>query len=114
MKLSDRVLAETIMKVWAAADHTFDRDMWLEQFDVDAAPAATESLLLADGAIVNCVFGGRIWLTDNRHEAQRFATASDALEAWNTVSKTRPVRPDGRPNKPLSALSIQLEPVVLS
>jgi hypothetical protein len=107
-------VTESIMKVYAAADHGFDGDMWLESYDVDAEPSIAESILLADGAIVNGAWGGRIWLTTKRDEAHKFASGADALEAWNTVSKTRPVRPDGRPNKPLAALTITVEPARLS
>jgi|SRR5580693_650977 len=105
---------EVIIKVIAAADHEFGRAFWLESYNVDVEPTITESVLLADGVLINGAFGGRIWLTANRDEARKFASASAALEAWNTVSKSRPVRPDGRPNKPLTALSIHVEPARLS
>jgi hypothetical protein len=107
-------MSESIMKVWAAADHMFERPMWLEKYDLDAEPVATESFLFADGALINGVNGGRIWLTSKRDEAHKFASVDEVFETWNTVSKTRPVRPDGRPNKPLTALSIEVEPVRLS
>jgi hypothetical protein len=107
-------MTESILHVWAAADHVFDRDMWLEKYDVDAEPVIEESIVFADGILINGVWGGRIWLTANRDEAHRFASAADALEAWNIVSKTRPTRPDGLPNKPLTALSIHVEPARLS
>jgi len=36
--------------------------------------------------------------------------ASDAMIFWGTQSNTVPLRPDGKPNKPLTALSIEVEP----
>jgi hypothetical protein len=107
-------MTESIMKVWAAADHMFDKPMWLEKFDVDAEPSSSESFLFKDGALVNGVNGGRIWLTGNRDAAHKFASVDEVFATWNTVSKTRPRRPDGLPNKPLTALSIEVEPVRLS
>jgi hypothetical protein len=107
-------MTESIMKVHAAADHQFDSPLWLEKYDLDAEPQVAESFLFKDGAVVNGAWGGRIWLTANRDEAHKFASGREALEAWGTVSKTRPVRPDGRPNKPLTALTIEVEPARLS
>jgi hypothetical protein len=41
-------------------------------------------------------------------EAQLFITAKDAINLWQTVSKLRPFRPDGEPNKPLTAFNIEI------
>ena len=44
-------------------------------------------------------------------EAMRFDDLSEAIEAWQTQSKVRPLRADGRPNRPLTAFHV--EPRVL-
>jgi hypothetical protein len=107
-------MSDSILKVWAVADRTFGQDMWVEKYDIEVQPEVLESIIFADGMLINGAFGGRIWLTFDRDKAHKFASGAEALEAWGAVSKTRPVRPDGRPNKPLTALSIQVEPARLS
>lgn len=44
-------------------------------------------------------------------EAKRFKDAAEAWSFWTTVPATRPLRPDGKPNKPLTALTIAIEPI---
>jgi hypothetical protein len=41
--------------------------------------------------------------------ALQFQTAGEALMFWRTQSKVRRFRPDGRPNRPLTALTIEIE-----
>jgi hypothetical protein len=41
----------------------------------------------------------------------RFETRADALRFWNRQSRIMPLRPDGQPNKPLTALTICVEPL---
>ena len=52
--------------------------------------------------------GAECW-TDDRKKAQRFATVNEALACWKAQSLVRPIRPDGRPNRPLTAYSIETE-----
>lgn len=47
------------------------------------------------------------WTADPA-KARLFDKAGDGFELWRTVSKTRPVRDDGKPNRPLSAHSIEM------
>jgi len=58
----------------------------------------------ADG---NDGWGDAIW-TDNPANAIEFATATEAYACWIEQSRLRPVRPDGQPNRPLAAFTIQL------
>lgn len=44
-------------------------------------------------------------------EAARFATFSDALACYRTVPANRPTRPDGRPNRPLTAFTVAFREV---
>lgn len=41
--------------------------------------------------------------------ARIFNDSSEALIEWNSVSNVEPLRPDGEPNKPLTAVSILVE-----
>lgn len=51
---------------------------------------------------------GAAEFTRSRDEALKFPTVSDALQFWNTQSKTRPIRPDGKPNKPMTCTFIEV------
>lgn len=42
--------------------------------------------------------------------AKHFQSAADAMVFWRTISTTRPTRPDGKPNRPLTALTIAINP----
>jgi hypothetical protein len=45
------------------------------------------------------------WTTDPE-DAMVFATVGDALEMWKRQSTLLPLRPDGRPNRPLTAWTV--------
>jgi hypothetical protein len=103
-----------VIKIAALADGSFfGQEMWLESFDVNAVPppGTQFSYFTDDGvAVVHGRFGGVATLTPRLADARRFAHASEAMIAWNTVSDRRPLRPDGRPNKPLTALTVEIHP----
>ena len=63
---------------------------YLKSFDVDAF----------DGA-GTCEWG-------TMQEAMQFDNFHTAFDTWRTLSKVRPVRKDGRPNRPLTAFHIQI------
>jgi len=65
---------------------------WLKEFDFDAD----------DGR-------GFGVFTDNRAEAVRFGSRRLALLFWRTTSSIKPIREDGEPNRPLTAMSIDIE-----
>ena len=54
---------------------------------------------------------GGIMSTGDRSKARTFGTITEAWLCWNQVSTVRPRRPDGLPNKPLSAFTIAVEPL---
>jgi hypothetical protein len=63
--------------------------------------------------VVDCdvdAYGGRgdAALTDDVYAARRFDSPSDALLFYRRVSNVRPVRPDGHPNRPLTAFTIEV------
>jgi hypothetical protein len=50
-------------------------------------------------------------MTPRKRQAKRYPTMIDATEHWRSVSKTHPVRRDGKPNRPLTAFTIEIEQV---
>ena len=59
---------------------------------------------------INCS-NGMVTMSSDRAKAKRFESAKAALEFWKRQSVTRPTRPDGRPNRPMTAYSVQVEAV---
>jgi hypothetical protein len=43
--------------------------------------------------------------------AMRFVDAAAAFECWVLQSTVRPLRPDGQPNRPLTAYTVSAEPI---
>lgn len=67
-------------------------DQWLVEYDPDGGENP---------------YAGRIVTTPNLDEARRF-TAAEATATWMQVSKAHPTRPDGKPNRPLTAFSVEI------
>lgn len=42
------------------------------------------------------------------NDAMRFPSVSEAFDFWRQRSKTVPNRPDGKPNRPLTAVSVEI------
>jgi len=51
--------------------------------------------------------------TDDPNEALHFDSFSEAMDAWMRQSKTRPLRADGRPNRPLTAFTMLTDTIKL-
>lgn len=51
---------------------------------------------------------GDVTFTLNPDEALTFATAEDAIVLWQKVPSCRPLRDDGRLNRPLMAFTIEI------
>lgn len=49
--------------------------------------------------------GNERW-TAHLAKAKRFATFKDAVACWQAQSRKRPLRDDGRPNRPMTAYSV--------
>lgn len=100
------------IKVHGAADGTpFPEGYWIESYDVDTVPKVKASTFNADGTVtIHGVHGGRITLTKLPEKALQFPSTAEAFKAWNTVSLRVPRRPDGKWNKPLTALTVEVEP----
>jgi len=54
---------------------------------------------------------GQVKFTADPAQARSWPHAVAAFEAWRQVSPTMPTRPDGRPNRPLTAFTITPEEV---
>jgi hypothetical protein len=73
------------------------------------------------GEIVNafvkaCDFeahGGRgfVEFTPDESAALSFNSVNEAIEFWRTQSEVRPLRPDGKPNRPLTAYTVEVKQV---
>jgi hypothetical protein len=50
------------------------------------------------------------WTTDLA-KAKKFATFMDAMECWKAQSTVVPFRPDGKPNRPMTAYSVTPEKI---
>jgi hypothetical protein len=57
-------------------------------------------------------FGGRGWAdwSSDRGQALHFEDYAAALDYWRQTSHTRPRRPDGQPNRPLTTFTVTMEP----
>jgi hypothetical protein len=54
---------------------------------------------------------GRLEVTRKLALAKRYDSGGDALADWQRVSATHPVRIDGKPNRPLSAYTVEIVPL---
>jgi len=85
------------MPGWWVKGHPFQGDVtgwYLKSYDPGAESGA-----------------GWEWTAD-KADAQVFDSTKQAFECWTAVNPLMPFRPtDGKPNKPLTAFSITLEPV---
>lgn len=43
--------------------------------------------------------------------AKKFPSAREAMEEWRRISRSVPTRPDGKPNRPLTAFTVEVEKV---
>lgn len=50
---------------------------------------------------------GSAEFTEDAHEAIGFFTVQDAITVWYQQSRIRPLREDGKPNRPLSAFTAE-------
>jgi hypothetical protein len=54
---------------------------------------------------------GYVTFTPDIDKAMKFTSKAEALEYWRTRSKTVPTRPDGKPNRPLTAYHVMIEDI---
>ena len=51
---------------------------------------------------------GHAWFTPEISQAQQFRSTEEALEFYKRVPKCKPVREDGQPNRPLTAMNVEI------
>lgn len=88
------------------AEATAEAIIWIQAF---ATGEAVNAWLVEFDPEANDGRGHVDW-TENRAEAKRFPDSAAAMEFWNQQSRTRPTRPDGKPNKPLTAFTVEICP----
>lgn len=54
---------------------------------------------------------GEVELTADPYRAKSFGSLESALAFWNQQSKVRPTREDGKPNRPLMAYTVSIDPI---
>lgn len=83
-----------IMKVVGLADGRMTPvdGTYLVQMDVDARAGR-----------------GMVETSLDRTKARQFDSAAAALEYWRRPSTVTPTRPDGKPNRPLTAYTVEVE-----
>jgi hypothetical protein len=54
---------------------------------------------------------GEATFTPDIKRAMRFADGGEAMRAWRMRSTVRPLRDDGKPNRPLTAYTVETENV---
>jgi hypothetical protein len=51
---------------------------------------------------------GQVWTTDDPSKAVRFTTQLHATRFYQRISVVKPTRPDGMPNRPLTAFTVSV------
>jgi hypothetical protein len=80
-----------VMKVIAVGSNFWADPTYLREFDHEAHNGRGEGTFTHDIDL-----------------ALRFPSVGEAMQFWNKQSEVRPLRPDGKPNKPLSATTIEI------
>jgi hypothetical protein len=82
------------MKIVGKGHELFQVPVYLEDFDLEFRGGLGKATLTADPS-----------------KALPFETLESLFETWSTISRTKPRREDGRPNRPLTAYSFEPEQV---
>lgn len=53
---------------------------------------------------------GDLLVTPDIANAKVFASVTDAIALYRAQSETVPLRPDGKPNRPLTAFTVEIKP----
>jgi hypothetical protein len=83
---------EVVIRIAGTATDLWADGYYLRSYEVDHQPTG----------------GPWIVFTTDVGEALRFPDAAAAMECWRQQSVAMPLRPDGRPNRPLTAYSIEV------
>jgi len=100
-----------VMRVWRAAGIASPRSL-------DDKADMIADVVRSGGALgeyicdcdVDALGGfGLITFTHDRNNAKRFKDQAAAFEFWRRQSRVKPLRPDGKPNRPLTAYNVTFE-----
>jgi len=83
-----------LMAVYGTAAIQFEQVRYLVSFDAEAHDGRGDALF-----------------TLYKERATRFDSFKEVMELWGTISKVRPLREDGKPNRPLTTFTISPEKV---
>jgi hypothetical protein len=72
--------------------------------------ADPSGLYFADADVEAHSGRGEATFTSDPRQAKRFANAARAMAWWRQVPEAMPVRPDGEPNRPLTAYTVEILP----
>jgi hypothetical protein len=97
--------------------------MWCERVDITTAEIGLKLVSLADGetngvpvgrylaayeAEANDGYGMATWTAD-RENAMTFASGAEAAACYQAIPRNRPVRADGKPNRPLTMFMMMFD-----
>lgn len=78
---------------------------------VNGEPSAYDEMYLTRFDFVGCELGEcNLLAAQNVAHALHFPSVTAASEFWKQIDPRQPTRPDGKPNRPLTAFSVTLEP----
>lgn len=75
----------------------WDEPVWLAEFDLEAGNGEHPWVR------------GLATMTDDPSLAMKFGSFQEAAEFWKQQSKTAPLRPDGKKNRPLTVYTIEIK-----
>jgi len=75
---------------------------------IDGIAAANDGTWLVSCDVDGNDGHGIIKTTLVSRDARQFETPGQAMEYWRRVSTTHPVRRDGKPNRPLTAYTVEI------
>lgn len=75
----------------------------------DGRPTTVDGQYLVECDVDDRDGRGSVFATDDKAKAKRFDGIGHALDYWRRTSHVVPLRPDGEPNRPLTAYTIELE-----
>jgi hypothetical protein len=81
-----------VLTLWSVPAGAFPVPAWLQSFDPEARAGRGAAKFTTDAAL-----------------AMTFGTPAEAFEYWRQQSVTVPLRPDGEPNRPLTAFTMAVE-----
>jgi hypothetical protein len=75
---------------------------------VNGRPTLAEGQYVADYTPSGYEGRGDLVLTPYPSRAKRFPSMAAATDCWRSTSRTHPVRPDGKPNRPMTAWTVEI------